>query len=171
MVDHVLSVWPAGTGPPDGGAPIRLCAVGVGAPVADHGTGFDVSPLRHGDTEIDLGACLSAAGMLDTAAVDAIGDQLWSRLTPGAIGAALPALIKTERIYLDLRAEELLRYPWELLRLGHGCVFAANQTRICLGRPEPCCAAKRGMSVPRRCRLTISVCHRGDGPRSVRPGS
>lgn len=32
MVDHVLSVWPAGTTPPDGGAPIRLCAVGSEVP-------------------------------------------------------------------------------------------------------------------------------------------
>ena len=38
-------------------------------------------------------------------------------------------------IYLDLSADLLINYPWELLRDAEGN-WLLNQTRICLGRPE-----------------------------------
>lgn len=137
MVDYVLSVWAAGDDPADGGAPIRLSRVGDAAPVAEHGTGFDTSAFHHRDAVVEPEDSLTAAGLMDESCKAAVGDQLWARLTPGAIGSALTPLLGTERIYLDVRSVGLLRYPWELLRCADQYIFTSGRTRWALGRPEP----------------------------------
>lgn len=137
MGDYVLSVWTAGE-EPAGGAGIRLCRAGVDVPVAEHATGFDVSPFVVGGAEVDPGTSLTAAGLMNKARQVAVGAELWARLTPGTIGAALlPPVLRTERIYLDLRSDELLRLPWELLRRGNSYLFTNPGARWSLGRPEP----------------------------------
>jgi hypothetical protein len=137
MSDYILSVWQAGDQPPDGGAPLRLSEAGGGGEVAVHTDGFDTSEFRHGGVVIDPEDSLSGAGLMDVPRRQSVGDSLWARLTPGAIGPALTRVAGTARIYLDLRSDELKRYPWELLRLGGHDIFTAPNARWCLGRPEP----------------------------------
>lgn len=136
MAEFVLSVWMTGDQPPDG-APIRLARVGEDAPLAEHPSGLDITGFRYGGADADPEDSLTAAGLMDEARKEAIGDQLWARLTPGPIGAALQAVIRDNRIYLDLRSDELLRLPWELLRCDNQYIFASANTRWALGSPEP----------------------------------
>ena len=137
MPDYILSVWPAGVHPPDGGAPLRLSEMGGGGPVAEHADGFDTSEFRHDGVVIEPERSLSAIGLMEVQRRESVGDSLWARLTPGAIGPALARVVGTARIYLDLHSDELKRYPWELLRLDGQDIFTAANTRWCLGRPEP----------------------------------
>ena len=136
MPDYILSVWQAGDHPPDGGAPLRLSEIGGGGPVAVHMDGFDTSEFRHDGVVIVPERSLSATGLMDVPRRESVGDSLWARLTPGDIGPALAPVVGTARIYLDLRSDELKRYPWELLRLDGQDIFTAANTRWCLGRPE-----------------------------------
>src|SRR5689334_8787693 len=145
MAEFVLSVWMAGDEPPDG-APIRLSRRGEAAPMAVHPSGLDVTGFRYAGAEADPEQCLTAAGLMDEARKESIGDQLWDRLTAGAIGPALRAVIRDNRVYLDLRSGELLRLPWELLRCDGHYIFVSPHTRWTLGRPEP--AGHFGAGVP-----------------------
>lgn len=137
MTNYVLSVWPAGAQPADGGAPLRLVEEGGAAPLATHADGFDTSPFLHDGAPVDPDFHLSATGLMDTDGKRAVGEALWARLTPGAIGPALEPLLGHGRVYLDLRADELRRYPWELLRHDNATLFAMPNLRWCLGRPDP----------------------------------
>lgn len=136
MADYVLSVWRAGDEPATG-APIRLCRVGDDAVLAEHAEGFDTSDFLFRGAVVDPEDSLTAAGLMDEQCKAAVGDELWARLTPGAIGAAIRPLIGSQRIYLDFRSDGLSRYPWELLRCANQYIFTAGNTRWSLGRPEP----------------------------------
>ncbi len=129
MADHVLSVWRAGEGA------VRLWLAGSRETIAEFVGGFDDSPLLVGGNAVDPDSCLTGDGLMDRDTNAAVGAILWERLTAGDIGAAVKSLLKNDRIYLDLRSDELLRLPWELLRLGNANLFTG--ARLALGSPEP----------------------------------
>ncbi len=137
----VLSVWDRTDAPDDGGAPMRLVPYEVddagsavpGAPIATHDEGVDTSPIIVNGDEIDLSACCTNEGLTDIAQVNAIGEELWRRLTPPAIRQHLGPLACTERIHLDLRSPRLWAYPWEFLRFDMTTVFAHPTARWSIG--------------------------------------
>ena len=138
MPECVLTVWQAGDDPPEGGAPMRLCT-SAGELLAEHAVGFDTAPYLRDGVKITPEQCLSADGLMDTPSQEWVGDTLWTRLTPGAIGTAFAdgTVAITDRVHLDLRSDGLKRLPWELLRRLGEDVFAAEGMAWCLGRPEP----------------------------------
>ncbi len=156
MADYILSVWKAGD-EPDDGAPIRLCRVGETVPLAQHGSGFDTSEFRHGGDGVNPEDSLTAVGLMNEPCKAAVGEALWSRLTPGDIGAALRPLMGTQRIYLDIRSDDLLCYPWELLRCADTYIFSAAGTRWSLGRPEPTDHFAAGTPAPAEHPLRVLV--------------
>ena len=113
--------------------PISLREKGAAAPIAMGE--FDTSPfVDAAGQQIDLATCLTADGLLDANQIKLVGEELWKRLTPGDVGVELGRVLQDSRIYLDLRADDLAAYPWELARTAGWSVFV--EAHVCLGRLE-----------------------------------
>ncbi|MFE5409418.1 CHAT domain-containing protein [Microbacterium sp. NPDC056569] len=106
-----------------------------GSLIASNHDGFDTSPLEHEGVQVVPSEVLSRESLLNSPLLEYVGDTLWERLTPGAIGAAVEARIGDSRIYLDLRSKALNDYPWELLR-HDGFDLFLGAAKICLGVPR-----------------------------------